>query len=180
MKKTIQIIIVILFILNNISLYGQSQLDSIKTYGDALIFYGHKTGLFADLRIGTNLVPLAGGLNPEVMVDFRPSRFFEISAHTGATFRPGTENSFNKNQYQEGYNVNGSFIKFGIKNYLLNSFKSRRYDIFTSLYYIGSFANEEVQLNNNIQKKSSTTNALAIHSGLGFRLSSRFILDVGM
>ena len=136
--------------------------------------------MYMEYKVGTNLVPLIAGGNPEISLDLKPRRFLELSMLTGWAFRAGKENDFMQVPIKN-YDVSGSFIKLGLKNYLINNFRYSRFDIFTGLYYIASFADES-HLDADAKKISGFdfVNAVAIQSGITFRLRYRISMDVGM
>ena len=160
-----------------------SSLPALLKMGiDYGFYYGIESDKLSDIKIGANFVPDIKCFNPELTFSFRKNRFFEYSFNAGATNHPGGENIFQKNQYPDGYNVHGSFIKAGVKNYLLNTFFSSRFDVFTGLYYIGSLANEtypDIHSSNQINRRSLTS-AMALQSGLNCRLGASWTLDAGV
>ena len=138
--------------------------------------YYYNEFLMQDIKLSTNLFTMARGFNPELVLNYRPSRFFQLCLHAGKTFNPGDDNNIKNNPSIPGYNVNGDFFKAGIKNYLLNGFFDSRYDIFTGLYYIGS----EVHESNSNLNKSIFSKAMALQSGINLKINDRWIVDIGV
>lgn len=141
-----------------------------------LYYYDGRNYLYESLSTGINTAALLYGSSAELTAEFRASRYVSVCLNNGFTVKKST--LFQPANYQ----TKGTFIKLGIRNYLLNSFFPSKLDVFNGLYYIGSNVSEiyRVPGSNVVKSYGDYDNFIALQSGISYRPFRNIAINAGL
>ncbi len=170
-KLIICLIAVLCF--NTLSAQEQALYHKLK---DRLYYsYDGPTQLLESISVGVNTASFIFGGAGELAAEFRPNRFASIC------FTNGFTRSSASPVKADNYKSSGTFIKLGVRNYLLNSFFPSRLDVFSGLYYIGSDIAEDYREFGNAEVKSydNFNSFAALQTGISYRPARNITINAG-